>query len=80
MRHALDTGMKFDASAPDDWCFHVHYDDLTADPVGVVRRIHEHFGEELRKLGVDHPPLADHLRRSSSGSFDRARLSRVWHG
>jgi hypothetical protein len=50
MRHALDTGMKFDASAPDDWCFHVHYDDLTADPVGVVRRIHEHFGEELSRL------------------------------
>ena len=50
VRHALETGMQFDTTARDGWCFHVHYSELMADPVEVVRRIHVHFGEELSRL------------------------------
>jgi hypothetical protein len=49
-KHALETGMAFDESAPEGWCMHVHYDDLVSDPVATVERIHAHFGEILGSL------------------------------
>jgi len=49
-RHAIDCGMAFDDGASEDWCVHVQYRDLVADPVGAVKRIHEHFDEEVSPL------------------------------
>ncbi len=47
---ALATGMTFDDDARDGWCFHMHYKDLVADPIGTVRRIHDHFGQAISPL------------------------------
>lgn len=50
LKSALNTGMSFDAKARDEWCFHMHYKDLVANPIETVRRIHQHFGEETAPL------------------------------
>jgi hypothetical protein len=47
---ALNSAMAFDERVPDGWCRHLHYDALLADPVGAVRALYRHFGEEVGDL------------------------------
>ncbi|HXY28111.1 MAG TPA: sulfotransferase [Acidimicrobiales bacterium] len=47
---ALNSAMSFDELAPSGWCQHVHYDILMADPVGTVRELYRHFGDEVGSL------------------------------
>jgi len=49
---ALSSAMSFDERAPSGWCQHVHYQVLMADPVGTVRELYRHFGEEVGSLHV----------------------------
>jgi hypothetical protein len=39
--------MSHDDDAPPDWCRHVHYDALVADPVAAVRSLYQSFGDEV---------------------------------
>ncbi len=48
--HAIQCGMAFDDMGTTDWCMHMHYRELIADPIGAVKRIHEQFGEEVTPL------------------------------
>jgi hypothetical protein len=51
MARVVDVAMEFDARADRAGrCCHVHYGDLMKDPVGSVRAIRRHFGEELDPL------------------------------
>jgi hypothetical protein len=50
LARAVDRALEFDARALPGWCCHVHYEDLMKDPVGTVRAIRGHFGEELDPL------------------------------
>jgi hypothetical protein len=47
---ALHSAMAFDEKADDDWCQHLHYDALIADPVATVRHLYGSFGEEVGPL------------------------------
>lgn len=48
---AVSRAAEFDAKqANRDWCSHVLYADLMADPVAEVKRIYAHFGEEVQPL------------------------------
>ncbi len=49
-RHAIGRGMAFDDAAADGWCYHLHYRDLIADPVGAVKSIHARFDEDVSVL------------------------------
>jgi len=60
---AVTRGMEFDRrQAGSEWCCHVQYEELMADPVAVVRRIYASFGEEVRPL---------HARRMEAWMRDR---------
>ena len=51
LRHAIECGMRYDdAHSGESWCCHVQYADIMADPIGAVRSIYAHFGEELHPL------------------------------
>jgi hypothetical protein len=54
--------MKFDESAPEGWCQHLHYDNLMADPVEAVCQLYRTFGEEVGSL---------HARRMRTFLTDR---------
>ena len=47
---AIDGGMAFDDQAAAEWCVHLQYQDLVADPVGAVTRIYESFDAEVSPL------------------------------
>jgi Sulfotransferase family len=47
---ALNSAMSFDEHAEDDWCQHLHYDALMADPVESVRRLYQRYGEDVGAL------------------------------
>lgn len=47
---AVSRGVEFDESRAGDWCCHVQYEEILADPVAVMRRIYAHFGEEVQPL------------------------------
>ena len=47
---ALTSAMAFDDRKGDDWCTHLHYDALMADPVDAVRGLYGHFGETVSQL------------------------------
>jgi hypothetical protein len=40
----------FDAARGDGWCYHVHYDDLLADPAASLEKIYRRFGDTLSSL------------------------------
>ena len=44
-------GVAFDrGQGGKDWCAHLQYRELLADPVGAVRRLYSHFGSEVDPL------------------------------
>lgn len=50
---AVTRGMEFDdKQAGADWCSHLLYRDLMADPIAAVARIYAHFDAELHPLHV----------------------------
>lgn len=46
LKHAVRRGMEFDDTAEKGWCVHVHYSEMMRDPLGAMRKIYNHFGEE----------------------------------
>lgn len=40
----------FDRVRGPGWCYHLHYEDLVADPAGAVERIYGHFDESVASL------------------------------
>jgi hypothetical protein len=49
---ALGAAVAYDERAEGDWCQHLHYTDLMADPVGAVRRLYRRFGDSVSDLHV----------------------------
>ena len=47
---AINGGMAFDDQVGTDWCVHLQYEDLVADPVRAVTRIYESFDAEVSPL------------------------------
>ena len=47
---AVSRGLDFDARAGREWCCHVQYAELVADPLGTLRRVYAHFGDGLLPL------------------------------
>lgn len=61
---AVSRGVAHDRAQPEPgWCCHVHYAELLRDPIGAVRRIYAHFGEEPGPL---------HLRRMQAWMRERS--------
>lgn len=50
LKHAVQSGMEFDAAHDQGWCAHVNYSDLMADPRGTIRKIYAHFDETPSEL------------------------------
>jgi hypothetical protein len=69
-RFAMESGMAFDARAPDGWCQHLRFEDLMKDPIGAVRAIFAHFGET---------PSSLHVRRMEVWLRERGRDSEGRH-
>ena len=44
---AVSRGVAFDRGASDGWCHHLHYDTLMQDPIGAMRALYAHFGDEV---------------------------------
>jgi hypothetical protein len=61
---AVTRGLAFDAEHGSDWCCHVQYAELLADPVASVEKIYQHFGETPGPL---------HSRRMRAFLRDRPR-------
>jgi hypothetical protein len=67
LRVAVERGLRYDTAQPArDWCCHVQYAELMKDPVGAVRRIYAHFGDEVSPL---------HARRMERWMQDRPQQS-----
>jgi hypothetical protein len=49
---AIDSAIAFDDRAGPDWCRHLHYDELVADPVASVQALYATFGEAVSDLHV----------------------------
>jgi hypothetical protein len=47
---ALESAIAFDEKSQDDWCQHLHYDALMADPIDTVRQLYRSFGNEVSNL------------------------------
>jgi len=47
---AINSATAFDERSEPDWCHHLHYEDLLADPVGAVRGLYAAFDEEVSDL------------------------------
>ena len=47
---AIASATAFDGRSAPGWCRHLHYDALTADPVGAVRGLYASFDEEVTDL------------------------------
>jgi hypothetical protein len=69
-RFAMQSGMDFDARAPDGWCQHLRFEDLMKDPIGAVRAIFAHF---------DETPSPLHVRRMEVWLRERGRDSEGRH-
>tara|TARA_B100000767_G_scaffold272687_2_gene300964 strand:- start:195 stop:1436 length:1242 start_codon:yes stop_codon:yes gene_type:complete len=50
MSNAIDKGVTFDDKQKSNWCYHLRYDDLIANPISAVDNIYRHFGVELGEL------------------------------
>lgn len=51
LHFAVERGLEHDRAQPgSDWCAHLQYAELMADPVEAVRGLYAHFGEELHPL------------------------------
>lgn len=50
LKHAIRSGMAYDAKAAEGWCVHVHYNDMMRDPLATMRKIYAHFGDEPSRL------------------------------
>ena len=69
--HAVELGMAWDAKAEAGWCVHVAYADLMRDPLGAVRSIYAHFGDE---------PSGLHERRCEAWLRERPQTLHGRHG
>jgi hypothetical protein len=69
-RFAIESGMAFDARAPEGWCRHVRFEDLMKDPIGTVEAIYARFGEAPSPL---------HVRRMEVWLGERGRDSEGRH-
>ncbi len=47
---ALGSALAYDEKAGDGWCQHLAYDTLLDDPLGAVRTLYRHFGDEVSDL------------------------------
>jgi len=47
---ALDSAIAFDEKSDGAWCLHLHYDDLTAEPIEAVRRLYAQYGGDVTDL------------------------------
>jgi hypothetical protein len=47
---ALGSALAFDEKSDDGWCRHLHYDELTADPLATVRALYADSGGEVCDL------------------------------
>ena len=47
---AIDKATSFDQAAASDWCCHVQYKDLLAQPKAMLEGVYEHFGDALNTL------------------------------
>ncbi len=47
---ALGSALAYDEKAGDGWCQHLAYDALLDDPLGAVRTLYGHFGDEVSDL------------------------------
>jgi hypothetical protein len=65
-RFAMESGMDFDARAPDGWCQHLRFEDLMKDPIGAVRSLYARYGEA---------PCDLHVRRMEVWVQERGRHS-----
>jgi hypothetical protein len=51
LHYAVTRGIEFDRRQNGaDWCHHLQYADLMADPIAAVRGLYAHFGEEVGPL------------------------------
>jgi hypothetical protein len=63
LRVGVERGMRYHAAQPDrTWCHHLQYAELLKDPIGCVRRLYAHFGDEVSPL---------HARRMQRWMQDR---------
>ena len=46
----VSRGVAFDRRQDEEWCHHLQYADLVDDPIGSVRSLYAHFGEEVSPL------------------------------
>ena len=51
---AIDKATQFDAGTNSDWCSHVHYQDLLAEPGKTLERIYSDFGVPMNDLHLDY--------------------------
>ena len=47
---AIEKATSFDQAAASEWCCHVQYEDLLAQPKATLDRVYEHFGDDLNTL------------------------------
>jgi len=85
LRYGVERGLRYDAAQSDrGWCCHVQYAELMKDPVGSVRRIYAHFGDEVSPLHArrmerwmqDRPQQAfgRHVYRAEELGLSRAQI------
>ena len=85
LRVGVERGLRYDAAQADrGWCCHVQYAELMKDPVGSVRRIYAHFGDEVSPLHArrmerwmqDRPQQAfgRHVYRAEELGLSRAQI------
>ena len=67
---AINGGMAFDDQVGTDWCVHLQYEDLVADPVRAVTRIYESFDAEVSPL---------HERRMTAWMRERPQAAEGRH-
>lgn len=89
LRVGVERGLRFDAEQGGRaWCHHLQYAELLKDPVGCVRRLYAHFGEEVTELHArrmqrwlqDRPQQAfgRHVYRAEELGLSRAALDALY--
>ena len=85
LRVGVERGLRFDAlQGGQPWCHHMQYAELMRDPIGAVRRLYAHFGDEVSELHArrmrrwmqDRPQQAfgRHVYRAEELGLSRAAL------
>lgn len=74
---AIDKASAFDASNGDDWCCHLQYQELIADPMTALDELYRHFGVSISELHQrriaswlqQRPQHADGIHAYDAGDF-----------